>query len=271
MDLHDFNDVAQNYDKYINSLVGFAGFDNETCVKFHEELAKEFGADGIIDIGCGTGLIMLPLLRSGYKVTGVDLSQQMLDQCDNKLKQVNIDTSKAELINANMSNFELDNKASLALIPRSGFLHLLTCEDQIAALCSINKNLKLNGRLSLNTFYPSYDRISEMGNGKEENPFYRTTFTNDDGNKVDIYNSMVYYHDTQIMRGEWSFHEKDSNDKVIGVVKHPVTMRWSFKSEMELLFKLSGFEVEKIYGGYDKTDVSYPGQIVWVVKKIEEL
>ena len=69
MDLHDYYDVARNYDKYIDELVGMSGFDNNTCIKFHLELAKEFGSDGIIDIACGTGLIMLPVSPQRYRKT----------------------------------------------------------------------------------------------------------------------------------------------------------------------------------------------------------
>lgn len=268
MDLHDFRDVAENYDKYINSLVGFSGFDNDTCVNFNLELARSYGQGGVLDMGCGTGLIMLPLLQDGFHVTGLDLSQEMVNQCSKKIAGQGIDADQYQLIQTSMADFDLQDKVSLALIPRSGFLHLLSTEDQISALQSINRNLVEGGHLSLNTFTPSYDIISERGHGKEEKPFYRTSFVNKSGNNVDIYNKMVYYHDTQLMKGEWTFEEKDEDGNSLAVVTRPVSMRWSFRSEMELLFRLTGFEVEKVYGGYDMSEISYLSQLIWVVKKV---
>ena len=135
----------------------------------------------------------------------------------------------------------------------------------------MNRNLVVDGHLSLNTFYPSYDRIADMGHGKIEKPFYRTSFENKNGNTVDIFNSMVYYHDSQLMKGVWHFKEKNGLGEIISETDRPVTMRWSFKSEMELLFRMTGFEVEEVYGGYDKSVAEYPGQIIWVVRKIEDL
>lgn len=271
MDLHDYQDVAENYDKYIDSLVGFSGFDNKTCIEFNLKLARKYGQNGVVDIGCGTGLIMQPVVEDGFFVTGLDLSSEMVKQCKRKLMDSGITEDKYKLVNGNMADFELDMKASLALIPRSGFLHLLSTEDQINALQCINRSLLMEGHLSLNTFTPSYDRISEMGHGREEKPFYRTSFTDKNGNEVDIYNSMVYFHDTQLMKGVWHFKEKDESGNVVASYDRPVTMRWSFKSEMELLFRIAGFQVVQVYGGYDKSEVTYPSQLIWVVKKVEEV
>lgn len=152
MDLHDYNDVASNYDKYINELVGMSRFDNHTCIEFHLELAKEYGSDGIIDIACGTGLIMLPLLKEGYNVTGIDISEEMINQTSMKIENEGIDKNY-NLICSSMAEFQLKELASLAIIPRSGFLHLIRQDDQISALKSINKNLVMDGILSLNTFF----------------------------------------------------------------------------------------------------------------------
>ena len=118
MDLHDYQDVAENYDKYIDSLVGFSGFDNDTCIKFNLELSRRFGGEGIIDVGCGTGVIMRPLIEAGYFASGIDLSDEMVKQCRMKLKKSGISNDEYCLIHANMTMFDRESKASLILIPR---------------------------------------------------------------------------------------------------------------------------------------------------------
>jgi SAM-dependent methyltransferase len=49
-----------------------------------ESLAREFGSNGKIstlaDFGCGTGNHAIPLARRGYRVAGLDLSPDMLEQ-----------------------------------------------------------------------------------------------------------------------------------------------------------------------------------------------
>lgn len=65
MDLHDFKDVAGNYDLYVDALVGNSSLNTATCIEFHCELAKKYGEKGIADLGCGTGLVLIPLLEDG--------------------------------------------------------------------------------------------------------------------------------------------------------------------------------------------------------------
>ena len=58
MDLHDYKDVAENYDRYLEVMYqtshNYDGF-----IEFYTELAKQYGSGGIIDIACGTGAVVL--------------------------------------------------------------------------------------------------------------------------------------------------------------------------------------------------------------------
>lgn len=271
MDLHDYKDVAENYDSYVEVMVNNTGLNNSDCVSFHLELADKYGEGGVADLGCGTGLLLIPLLKEGYKVYGVDISEEMINIAAAK---VNLDfghTDNCELICSDMMNFKLNQKVSLVVIPRSGFLHLLKTSEQINTLKNINSNLNLGGMLSLNTYYPSYELIAQNGKDKAKEPFLRSHFINAKENKEEIYNLMNYDFETQIVEGKWTFKELDKNGEILEVRERPLKMRWTFKSEMELLFELCGFEVVNIYGGYDKYREAYPGNIIWVVRKVREI
>jgi SAM-dependent methyltransferase len=268
MDLHDFSDVAENYDLYVDILIGKSGLNTSDCINFHEELAEKYGQEGIVDLGCGTGLILIPLLEKGYTVCGVDISQEMINVVRTKLKG---GEKTCELICSDMKDFNLAGKASLVVIPRSGFLHLLSTSEQLATLKNINSNLLPGGILSLNTYFPSYEFIAQNGAGANKDPFFRNSFTSSNGNTVEIHNLLQFHYEQQIIEGKWIFKELDNNGQVVEIKERPLKMRWTFKSEMELLFELCGFEVVEIYGGYDKSQPCYPGNIVWVVKKVRDV
>jgi len=86
MDLHDFDDVAQNYDLYLGEMYKekdmYEGFQD-----FYLELAKKYGKDGVIDIACGTGAVLFNLAKNGIDVDGSDLSEAMVNVCSKKLIQ----------------------------------------------------------------------------------------------------------------------------------------------------------------------------------------
>ena len=151
MDLHDYKDVAENYDLYLDVM--YREHDNyEGFRDFYLDLAREYGAGGVIDIACGTGAVLLHLAQNGIDADGSDLSEAMCDVARSKAARLGLDLN---IFPANMTDLRAPRKYSLAIIARSGFMHLLTPEDQRAALLSIRESLVDGGILTLNTFAPS--------------------------------------------------------------------------------------------------------------------
>lgn len=65
MDLHDYKDVAKNYDRYLEAM--YSEFDNhEGFQKFYLKLAEKYGRDGVVDIACGTKYSLAIIARSGF-------------------------------------------------------------------------------------------------------------------------------------------------------------------------------------------------------------
>src|SRR5260370_14767124 len=52
-------------------------------VAFYREAARDFG-DPILELGCGTGRITMALAEAGKRVTGLDLSERMLERAARK-------------------------------------------------------------------------------------------------------------------------------------------------------------------------------------------
>jgi len=55
-------------------------------VNFIIELLSECKCKNILEPFCGTGRILLPLVKKGFSVTGIDGSEVMLNQLQNKIK-----------------------------------------------------------------------------------------------------------------------------------------------------------------------------------------
>ena len=52
-------------------------------VAFYRDAVHEFG-DPVLELGCGTGRITLALAEAGHRVTGLDISERMLERCNQK-------------------------------------------------------------------------------------------------------------------------------------------------------------------------------------------
>jgi len=68
---------AEYYDLYAGNYAEDLEFYKSLCNK----------QDRILEIGCGTGRILKPFLLSGYKITGVDISDEMLKIANGKLRE----------------------------------------------------------------------------------------------------------------------------------------------------------------------------------------
>ena len=262
MDLHDYNDVAENYDLYLSEM--YKEHDNyEGFQDFYLELAKQYGQKGTIDIACGTGAVLLHLASAGIDIDGTDLSQAMVDMAKQKAKEMDLHLN---IFAANMTEFDSGRKYSLAIIARSGFMHLLTPNLQRQALMNIRKNLMDDGILTLNTFAPYPILQAEQMRTKETDYTQRVEYINRQGMKEKIYNAITYEPRTQIMSGNWKFVTYNEKNEIISERIRPLKMRQTYKQEMLYLVELCGFEVVTTYGNYHKT-TSETGHYIWILRK----
>ena len=85
-------------------------------------LARARQAHGpVLEIGCGTGRVLLPIARAGVDMTGMDASPEMLEICRRRLQSEGLSSTT---ILADMRNFQLGSRFALVTIPFRPFQHL---------------------------------------------------------------------------------------------------------------------------------------------------
>ena len=150
MDLHDYQDVAENYDRYLEVMYTHDDH-HENFQEFYLSLARKYGSGGVVDVACGTGAVLLYLAERGIDIDGTDLSEEMCKVAAAKADAMGL---RLNIIPADMTIFSSGRKYSLAIIARSGFMHLPTQALQEAALRNLREQLLPGGILTLNTFDP---------------------------------------------------------------------------------------------------------------------
>lgn len=276
MDLHDFKDVAENYDRYLEVMYTTGLNKHENFQEFYLELAKRYGQGGTVDIACGTGAVLLYLAERGIEVDGTDLSEEMCKVAGKKAKEMGLDLN---IYPSDMTKFSSGRKYSLAIIARSGFMHLPTQELQIAALKNIREQLLPGGILTFNTFDPLPSIQAWQMNNTPDGYVKRLEYINCNGNREEIYNGLSYNFIKQQLYGNWKFVEYNDKGEVIDERVRPLLMRNTYRSEVFLLAQLCGFEVLDIYRGYkgDKEDLNdpdsalkYQSNLIWILRRKDE-
>lgn len=244
-----YNDVAPYYDLLSPGLPGE--------LQFYRKLAK--GKKKVLEIACGTGRILLPILKEGVDISGIDLSTKMLQILKRKAKAEGL-SPKVHL--ADMRNFRLKDKFDLIIIPYNAFLHAETSEDQISTLKCIRRHLKKGGILALNIFFPWQEYMVKHNNKVTKSN--KPAFTDKSGKKILIYKKPRYEYINQLIRVRWYFLE----GKKLRETRFGIHISFIYKKEFELLLRLAGFSKWKVHGSFKGEELKDPKQqMVWVIQK----
>jgi SAM-dependent methyltransferase len=236
-------------------------------VGFFVEVAKGAGSP-VLEVGCGTGRVLIPTARAGVEIVGLDLSPHMLTVCRQRLENESEAVQKrVRLVQADMRDFNLGQRFTLATIPFRPFQHLLTVEDQRSCLASIRRHLIDEGTLILDVFNPSLDSLVNRPIGEEfgEEPEFSTP----DGRRITRRHKTIA-HDrfSQVNQFELVYEVTHPDGRQEHLV-HAFPLRYLFRFEAEHLLARAGFRVEHLYADYDKSAYGskYPGELLFVARR----
>jgi len=253
--------VAQLYDQVIP-------YRDRPDVQFFVNAAIESGGP-VLEVGCGTGRILIPTARAGISITGLDLSDHMLDVCQADLKEEPREVQeRVDLVQGDMRDFVLDQKFALITTPFRPFQHLITTADQIKCLENIHHHLQPNGTFILDIFNPSLAGITAGNLGQEIGA--EPEFTTPEGIKVCRFNKTNQRdHHKQVLDVELIYYLTYPDGREERVV-HAFLMRYLFRYEAEHLLARCGFEVMDVFADYDKNPLgsTYPGELIFISRAI---
>ncbi|HHX64178.1 MAG TPA: class I SAM-dependent methyltransferase [Chloroflexi bacterium] len=239
-------------------------------IPFYVQEARQAGGP-VLELGCGTGRILIPTAEAGVNITGIDLSDEMLDIARRRVAELEPDVqSRITLIQGDMRQFDIDRRFPLITIPFRAFMHLLTVDDQKQALHTIHRHLEPDGRLILNIFDPHLDLIvghrGPLGSALK----LRNEFTHpESGRRILIWDSRQYDLDRQILNELELYEELDEQGRVISRNYVSLTMRYLFRYEMQYLLELCGFTIEALYGDFDRDPFRHGGEQIWIARKVD--
>jgi SAM-dependent methyltransferase len=216
---------------------------------FYVALARE-AAGPVLDIACGTGRILLPCLQAGVDIEGLDLFEPMLKTLRTKAAAQGL---TPVLHRADMSDFSLERRFALAMIPFNAFIHNMTQEAQIRCLERCREHLLPGGRLVFDTFFPSLEIVGAAENTRVlegEFPHPQT------GLPMRMYDTRRF---DRVAQTQHSFNEIEvlaADGSLERVYRSQVSSRYLYKHEMELLLRVAGFAHWNIYGDFDRRPLS---------------
>jgi len=194
-----------------------------------------------LEIGCGTGRILIPLLEQGLAVEGFDHSSEMLAQCTKKALKLGLEPV---LYQQSMQSLSLPRQYGCLYSPLGTFQQLADREDAYKALHRFYEHLLPNGKLIIYLYLPWHNAL-EFGKWHAHKPV-----TLKDGNILRVHEKGV--HDPIAQQLFMSYrYELWDKDKLIDEELKELTIRWYSRYEFELILERVGFKNIKVQAGYE--------------------
>ncbi len=221
-------------------------------VTFYTSLAR--AATGrVLEVGCGTGRIVLPMARSGIEVVGVDPSPLMREQVAAKLEREPRDiAARVTVLDGTFEHIPDDGPFAFVCSVFRAIMHLTSAERLRAGLAEMARVLEPGGTLVFDAF--AYD--PELGQRFAE-PHNDVGYEHD-GERVERWASSTYDPETQLLHATFEWRR---GERVEGPVTFP--LRCTTAHEVTDLAEQAGLVVDAIWSDVDGTpaDPDRPGDL----------
>ncbi len=209
---------------------------------FYKSLASQ--SESILEIACGTGRLTIPLAESGYNMTGLDISQSMLEEARVKAKK-----AKAEInwVHADCRNFSWMRKFPFIFMSCNSLQHLHK-SDQVAEFFKAIKNhLQPGGIFACDIFKPDLRILNRDPTAKH----HVLKYNNADGIEVSLDETNSYDEISQVNRITWYHSAPDGTL----IKSDSLEMRQFFPQELEYLFVANGLRITEKFGNWDRKEM----------------
>lgn len=220
----------------------------------------------ILELGCGTGRITLPLVSHGCCVDALDASMPMLRELERKAeRQLNMDERQRLALHwMDMRDLKLERKFALILCPFSAFTYLVEEEDQSRTLRQIFDHLESDGVFILDTFVPHYEDLVLP----DDHVYFDYRRPLEGGVILEREKTIAKDRVRQINVVRRTYRFLGADGSVLKTVATEERIRYRFRSEMVLLLENHAFEVIEQYGDFEGGPYDYrAAMMVFVCKK----
>ncbi|MBX9830813.1 class I SAM-dependent methyltransferase [Candidatus Babeliales bacterium] len=221
---------------------------------FYEHFIRH--GDGLaLEIGSGTGRLLLPYLRSNLEVHGVEPSAQMMGVCQEKAEQFGLQPT---IYQQYMQSLKIPHSYKTIFIPLCTFQLLVSRQEVLEALRRFYVHLEQDGRLMISLFMPTLQMLTaEQGVWSVR----RATTRVEDNAHVVLSEAIQRNHFEQI-ETKWLKYEVYKNSQLAASYVKTMQLRWYSWHEFKMIIEKVGFRNVFMYGNYTHHEACEKNEVI---------
>lgn len=210
-----------------------------------------------LELGCGSGRLLLPLRSEGFLIEGLDNSADMLSLCRQSPEGEDL-----VLHHAGIENFETGALYGAITIP-AFTLQLIPIEKIPAVFENIRRHLQPDGGLYITTFIPWAEITGEL---EDDNWFLEREVQLPEGNTARCHTLFEIKRLTQQLTRNHRYEVASADGKILQSSESTHHLTWFWPREITMLLHHAGFATQQIFSDFDtNSPFDDDGQILTII------
>jgi len=225
-------------------------------VRFYATLAGERGGP-ILDLGCGTGRLMLPLLRAGHVVVGVDRAPAMLARAAARLRRLAPRVRRrALLLRADLRRLPVTRRFPFVVAAFHTIQHLATDRELTRFFAGVARALQPGGWFAFDTFAPNAQFLARA-DAPGERRWARARFRHPTtGRRIEY--SESYRRKGRMLTSVFHYRGVGGSQRGARERRVELVHRLLEPDDLEALLAGTGLELIASWGGFDGRPLAPP-------------
>jgi SAM-dependent methyltransferase len=241
------SDLYKHPEQYDREHLG-----DEEDIEFYVSLGRRLRPRKVLELGCGTGRITLPLARIGFDVVGLDSQTEMLHKAEeHRLQSSSEVRQRLVFVEGDMRTWASPSDFDLILIPCSSISHVLSLEHQLAVWKTCYDNLRPGGRFLVEINMPNMASFADSFSVPSRTPLEIDidNVSESDGTRLIRRKTTRYLSHEQLAQIRFMY-EKYQDGRGVETYIDDFMSHVFFPRELSLLFLHTGYEIEQTFGDY---------------------
>ena len=245
---------------------------DEEDIQFYISLGRKLRSQKILELGCGTGRITLPLAEAGFDVVGLDNQPEMLRKAEERRRQSSAEVrQRLSLVEGDMRSWVSHADFDLIVIPCASISHVLRLEDQLAVWRACHHNLRRGGRFVVEVNMPNMAAFADSFSVPPRTPVEIDIDNLDesDNSRLIRRKTTQYLSHEQLAQIRF-IYEKYQDGRGVESYIDAFASHVFFPRELHLLYLSTGYEVERTLGDYHERPLKLGSPLIIMIGRQRE-